>query len=82
MAIVNFVRQLFAGQFDFFGVDDDYIVAAVQVRDEIRLVLAAQNLGDFGGKSAQYDTAGINDIPFSFDVRWLGCVSVHIFSLC
>ena len=51
MLIIVFVSELFAGQFNFVGIDNNDIVAAIQVRGEIRLILAAQNLGDFSGKT-------------------------------
>lgn len=58
------VSQFTAGELDFVGIDDNDIVAAVKVRNVAGFVFAAQNLGDFGRQTTQYDTFGVNDIPF------------------
>src|SRR3546814_7604260 len=44
--VVTLVLQLLAGERHLFGVDDDDIVTAIDVRGERRLVLAAQDVGD------------------------------------
>ena len=53
MAVVNLVFGLVAGHAQFFGVDDDDIIAGVDVRREFGLVLAAQPACDFAGDAAE-----------------------------
>src|SRR6185437_13557584 len=57
---------------DLVGVDDDYEVAGVDVQRELRLVLAAQQLGGGGGQPAQHHVAGVDDMPVPGDVTGLG----------
>lgn len=64
MLKIFFLSQLVAGQFDFVCIDNDDIVAAVQIRNKAGFVLAAQDLGNFGGKPAENNAFSINDIPF------------------
>src|SRR3546814_5653172 len=63
------VGELLAGQLHLLGVDDDHVVAAVHVRGEARLVLAAQDLGDLGSQAAKDNTVSIDQNPFLLDVR-------------
>jgi hypothetical protein len=50
--VILLVGVLLAGQDRLVGIDDDDIVAIVDVRGEGRLVLAAQAVGDNGGETA------------------------------
>jgi hypothetical protein len=51
------------------GVDDDDMVAAIDVRGEARLVLAAQDVGDDRtGEAADDQAVGIDQMPFLFDL--------------
>jgi len=52
--VEDFAFGLAAGQAHLLGVDDDDVVAAIDVRGEGRLVLAAQAHGDDRGEAAQH----------------------------
>src|SRR5438105_8691591 len=66
---VFLARQLGAADFDLGGVDHHHMVAAVQVRRERRLVLAAQDLGHAARKTAQYLVRGIDHKPLALQIR-------------
>ncbi len=63
--------RLVAGQRHFFGVDDNNVVTAVNVRCELRLVLAAQARGDDDGETTQSETFGIDQDPVLRHLRGL-----------
>src|ERR1019366_5642806 len=50
VVIIDRLLPLAAGQNHFFGIDDDDVVAIVQMRRKGRLMLAAQPQGDQRGK--------------------------------
>src|ERR1700730_17688104 len=56
--IVYLMLALAAGEDYFFGVDDDDVIAIVQMRRESRLVLAAQPQGDQRGEPSDDDRLG------------------------
>src|SRR5690606_12271194 len=78
------VRGIVAGQRDLGRIDDDDIVAIVNVRGECRLVLAAQTVGDEGGETANDETFGVDQHPLLRHFRRLlrkgfhGVVSISI----
>src|SRR5437879_5179292 len=61
--------ELGAADLDLGGVDDDDVVAGVQVRGERRLVLAAQDLGHAARKAAEDLVRGIDHKPIALQVR-------------
>src|SRR3546814_1733372 len=67
--VVTLVLQLLAGERHLFGVDDDDIVTAIDVRGERRLMLAAQDVGDDRRNAAHNETLGVDQHPFLFDRR-------------
>jgi hypothetical protein len=58
-----------AGDAHLRGVDHDDVVAAVDMRCELRLVLAAQPVGDDNGKAAEHDALGVDQHPVLFHLR-------------
>jgi len=48
---------------NFFGIDHHDIIADVEVRRELRLVLAPENMGDLGCDATQCLTRGVDQIP-------------------
>ena len=58
------VSPLLAGQDNLIGIENDDIVAAVNVRSEICLLLTAQQLSNLHGEAAQNLVLGINHDPF------------------
>src|SRR5262245_29728677 len=49
MPVIALLLTLFAGELDFFRVDDDDMVASIDMRGEGSLMLAAQNFSNGGG---------------------------------
>src|SRR5438128_753553 len=71
---VDLVGRLLPGHPDSLDVDDDDVVARVQVRGVHRLVLAAQHLRHVGREPAKRLPTGIDDVPAGRDLRWFGAV--------
>src|SRR4029079_12741550 len=65
------------GQADLLGVDDDDVVAAVDVRGEGRLVLAAQAHGDDRGEPAEHQPVGVDQHPLLLHVGSLEAKGLH-----
>ena len=63
VGVVHFVSGFSAGNTDLLGVDDDDVVAGVNVRSVLRLVLATQTARDFGGQTTQGLTSSVDDKP-------------------
>ena len=68
MGAVELLVQLGAGQDGLVTVDDDDMVAAIDVRGEDDLVFAAQQNGCLGGNTAQRLASGIPDVPLALDL--------------
>src|SRR5262249_30662539 len=66
-----------AGQHDFFRVDDDDIVAVIDMRGVGRLVLAAQPHRHQACEAADHETRGVDDDPFLLDVGGPGRKGFH-----
>lgn len=65
---VELLVQLGAGQDGLITVDDDDVVAAIDVRGENDFVFAAQQNSCLGGNAAQRLASGIQDIPLALDL--------------
>ena len=76
--IVDLVIQLLAGQNNLRRVDDDDVIAAVHMRGEGRLVLAAQDRSNLAGQSAKGHAVGVNDIPVALDVLGICHKRFHV----
>ena len=63
VAVDHLPLGLVGGEHDLGGVDDDHVVAGVEVRGEDRLVLAPQDPGDLGGHAAEHHALGVDDVP-------------------
>ncbi len=77
MPIMNFLIELSAGQLHLLGVDDDDVVAAVDVRRKGGLVLAAQPVGDDGRETPEDDVLGVDQKPAVGDLGWFGGIGLH-----
>ena len=64
MAVIRLVLTLAAGKGHFFGIDDDYVVAAVDMRCEQRLVLSAKPSGDQSRQAPDDEAVGVDQHPF------------------
>ena len=70
MIVVLFV-ELSAGENRLVDVDNDDEIAAVDVRGEVNLVLAAQKLGSGDSRAAQGLAGCVENVPFSLDGLFL-----------
>ncbi len=61
--VVHLVGVLLAGERDLLGIDDDDVVAVIDMRGEGGLVLAAQAVGDDGREAADDEAFGIDQDP-------------------
>ena len=61
--------RLVAGDAHLGGVDHDDVVAAIDMRGELRLVLAAQAVGDDDGEAAEHDALGVDQHPVLLHLR-------------
>ena len=66
--VVGLLGPLVAGQGDLVDIDHDHVVAAVDVRGEARLVLAAQEIGDDHCEAADDQPLGIDQVPLLLDL--------------
>src|ERR1700712_3904774 len=62
---------------DLLGIDDDHEVTGVDVRRELRLVLATQQGGGVGGQPAEDDVGGVDDMPSAGDLAGLRTERTH-----
>ena len=75
VVVRELLGRLVGGQDDFVGVDDNHVVAAVDVRGEVDAVLAAKQRGGDGGDAAKDEALGINHEPLAGDLTcfWRKC---------
>src|SRR5262249_50924447 len=72
VAIVDLVLALLASDSKLAGVDHDDVVADVDVRSELGLVLTPQAARYFCGEPSEYLTACVDQIPVALDLVRLG----------
>ena len=77
VGIINFLRPLVAAEFHFVGVEDDHMVAIVDVRGPGRLVLAGKSTGNAHRERAQALPGRINDIPIVLGIRSFHLKGTH-----
>ena len=75
--IVHLLIQLLAGQHNFIRIEDDHIVAGVNMRGIDRLVLSAQDRGNLAGQTAQHNAFRVHDVPLALHVRGFGHVGIQ-----
>lgn len=63
MAYIDLVGHFLTSQTHFFSVDDDYVVATVNVWREVGLVFAAYDKGNFTGQPTEYLSFCVNHNP-------------------
>src|SRR5215471_3939212 len=74
---IDLVLALPAGQHDFFRIDDDDIVAVIDMWGVGRFVLAAQPHRHQACEAADHEAGGVDDDPFLLDVGRLGRKGFH-----
>src|SRR5437899_1659915 len=79
--VVDLVGVLLASEHHLVGVDDDDVVAIVDMRSEGGLVLAAQMVGDDSGEAADDETFGVDKHPLFHHIRRLLRKGSHGFAL-
>ena len=72
VALVDLVGLFLAAEDNLLGVDDDDIVAAVDVRGVARLGLAAQDVGNAGSQATYGLSLSVNEDPFLLDGLLVG----------
>ena len=82
---INFLVDLVAGEADALGIDDDDVVAAIEMRGEIGLVLTDQQAGDACREATEHLSIGIDDEPILtkrevFDIPPFGHIRPHCVS--
>ena len=75
--IVVLLLQLLAGQNSLCTVDDDYVVAAVNMGSKGGLVLAAEQHSSLSCHTAQGLTGSIDHIPLAVNLTSFGHISGH-----
>jgi hypothetical protein len=68
VAAVQLLASLHAGEVDLLGIDDDDVVAHVDVGRVEGAGLAGENAGGVGRKAAERLARGVDDIPLTLDV--------------
>jgi hypothetical protein len=77
IAVVLLERALATRHDDVARVDDDDVLAGVDVLRELRTVLAAQHTGDVRGKTAERLSTCIHEEPALLELLRLGLVREH-----
>lgn len=71
MMIINLLIQLLACYMDLFCIHNDYIIAGINVRGVLRLVLASQYFSYFRCQTAKGLALCVYYIPFSINLAGL-----------
>ena len=74
---IHFLFEFFAGQSDFCAVDDDDMIACIDVRSESRFVFASEHCGNLACQTTENEVGSIHNVLFSFDVFRLCHISFH-----
>src|SRR3954447_6473812 len=72
MAVIELLVELVPRDVDLLRVDHDDEVTGVDVRRVLRLVLAAQRVGDRRRKPPERLAVGVDDVPLASDLSGLG----------
>src|SRR5947209_1937087 len=72
IAVIKLLSGLHAGQFHLRGVDHNYVVAGIEKRCVLRVVLARENMCDPGREASQGLVRGINHVPLARDFPLTG----------
>src|SRR3954466_15938978 len=75
---VQLLIRFLAGDANLRGVDHDDVVTGIHVRGVHRLVLATDDLRDFGRQTAEDDAFGVDDVPLVLDIPRGRGVCLHM----
>ena len=74
---VPILLLFFTGDDDFLGVDDDNVIARINMRGVGGLVAATDEVGGFNRETAKHLALGIDEIPFGLDRALVGEKGFH-----
>jgi len=77
VAHVLLLDFLLAGKDGLFGIDDNDVIAGIDVGGENGLVLAPEEDGGFFSHTTDDLVIGINNVPLAFDLFCFGAKSFH-----
>ena len=77
MAVIGLALGLAASDAQLRGVHDDDVVAGIDVRRVLRLMLAAQPGGDVHGEAPEHLVLGVDDEPALLDFAHFGGIGFH-----
>ncbi|VVO41945.1 hypothetical protein PS704_05952 [Pseudomonas fluorescens] len=63
MGVVDLVGGFSTGYTNLLGIDNDDVIAGVNVRSVLSFMLATQTARDFGGQTTQGLTCSVDDKP-------------------
>lgn len=72
VAEIDAICQLISGETYLVGIDDDYVVATIHEGRIARLVLTAEQFGNFCAQTSENLVGGIHHNPFFFDALSVG----------
>lgn len=78
--IIILLLQLIAGENRLIAVDDDHVVAAINIRRKGDLVFAAQQNGSGSGGAAKGLAGSIQNVPLALYLGGLGKSCAHLCS--
>src|SRR5438270_9772180 len=67
IAVINLLSGLHASHLYFSGIDHDNVIASVEERRVLRVMLARKNMCDLGREASQRLVSGIDHVPFARD---------------
>src|SRR5215472_17859135 len=77
VVVVDLVAELAPGDADLLRVHHHDVIAHIDVRAVVSLVLALQAVGDLRGEAPQRLVAGVDDEPVAADAGGLGKYGLH-----
>lgn len=72
VTLIDFVGHFLAGEDNFFGIDNDNVVATINMRGEARFGLATEDVGNASGQTSYGLILGINEHPILLDGVFVG----------
>ena len=77
MITVVFLFKFFTGEANLIGIDDNDVIARIDVGSERGFIFTAKNHRDLTCKTTENHIGSVDHIPLSFDFRGLCHISFH-----
>src|SRR5579863_6438846 len=77
VAVIEFLIEFLSAQLDFLGIDDDHVIAVVNVRRPRRLVFARQRACNAHRQRAEALPRRVDDVPIVRRLRRLLLITTH-----